>query len=268
MVHRHSGCEDRRNALVNSLKNWDKMSDAKYGSPWPNYMERSKYRFIDVAKSIDCSQGAVRILDIGPTVFTLMIKETFPHYEVWTVDLTNDWESRCKAAGVNFIQGNVEKGRMPFEDNYFNIVIFTEVLEHLLAVPNTILEEVRRIMLPHGKLILSVPNIAALYQRIRLFWGISPIPYAAKQKVQDLHVEHVHEYTMREIVRILEACNFAIVTKKYVRANILGEKTISRIAGKVYESVTFFVPQFRSTIYIECYKAETKGVTPVVLSPP
>lgn len=249
MASRYHRPQDSPDALVSTLKNWGKTRRVPYDSYWTYYMEASKYRFISIAETVDWSQDRLKILDIGTTPFTLLMKEVFPHHEIWTLDLTNSWESSCRSASVHFTQCDIEKGEMPFQDDYFDVVIFAEVLEHLLASPPKILREIRRTLVPHGKLTISVPNIAALYQRIRLLIGMSP-----------LSVGHFHEYTMRELVGMLEGCGFVTARKKYVNGRVLGGG-ISAVGGRIYQLIPFLVPQFRSTIQIECYKAPNKEDT-------
>ncbi|HEV2063550.1 MAG TPA: class I SAM-dependent methyltransferase [Thermoanaerobaculia bacterium] len=58
---------------------------------------------------------------------------------------------------------------LPYADASFEIVILSEVAEHL---PNhrTVIAEAGRILAPEGHLILSTPNIARLHSRWHFFW--------------------------------------------------------------------------------------------------
>jgi len=57
--------------------------------------------------------------------------------------------------GIDFIVGSIY--RIPFEDNYFQFVVCTEVLEHL-EKPIDALKELVRVTSTSGVLIISVPN--------------------------------------------------------------------------------------------------------------
>jgi 2-polyprenyl-3-methyl-5-hydroxy-6-metoxy-1,4-benzoquinol methylase len=70
---------------------------------------------------------------------------------------------------------------IPFEDKYFDIVIFTEVFEHLFAPPTEIMKESLRVLCRGGKLIFSTPNFATLLNRIKLLIGICPMAPADNQ---------------------------------------------------------------------------------------
>jgi SAM-dependent methyltransferase len=61
--------------------------------------------------------------------------------------------------------------KLPLADRSFDVVLLSEVLEHL-PYPEVTLAEVARILRPNGKLIGSVPNATKVQNRIRfLFTG-------------------------------------------------------------------------------------------------
>ena len=110
-------------------------------------------------------------------------------------------------------------------------------------------------------MILSVPNIATLYNRIKLLFGITPLPNPDDQMKKGwVHGHgHIHEYTMKEIVSLLEACNFTISSKKFLQPSVVDSFKKSNNRGTlplrgIYHVVGFLIPSFRATIYIECYK--------------
>jgi ubiquinone/menaquinone biosynthesis C-methylase UbiE len=157
----------------------------------------------------------------------------YPHYEVSTLDFSNHWEDACKEAGIKFRMCDLERQPLPFEDDYFDLVIFNEVLEHLFAPQSRVLREVRRVIRTGGKIILSVPNIAAMRYRVVLLLGMSPLK-DLDTAIGPPH-DHVHEYTMSETASKLEACGFAISQKKYLQP-----------------SVTNALRQFRGEIVLDC----------------
>lgn len=57
---------------------------------------------------------------------------------------------------VRFVQHNANRG-LPFEDASADYVVCLEVMEHL-ENPTHFLAEVKRVLKPRGKLVLSVPN--------------------------------------------------------------------------------------------------------------
>lgn len=71
---------------------------------------------------------------------------------------------------------NVNSLTLPFDAQSFDLIIMTEVLEHLLW-PQILLVECRRLLKPGGRLLVSVPNIASL--SYRLAWLLGRIPSCA-----------------------------------------------------------------------------------------
>lgn len=66
------------------------------------------------------------------------------------------------APAATVIQGDIESG-LPFDDNSFRTVTCTEVLEHLLY-PEKTLSEIKRVLMPGGRFIGSVPSKSPLWQ--------------------------------------------------------------------------------------------------------
>jgi SAM-dependent methyltransferase len=89
--------------------------------------------------------------------------------------------------------------------------VLTEVLEHLhYYYAPLVLSKINRALKPGGVLILTTPNIASLFRRLRLLLGIQPIYHY-----------HVREYTMREVVSLLREAGFEVIKAYYSIVNDL-----------------------------------------------
>jgi len=71
---------------------------------------------------------------------------------------------------------NFDKLVLPFDTETFDLIICTEVLEHMLW-PQRLLKEFHRVLIPEGKILVSVPNITSL--SYRLAWLMGRIPSCA-----------------------------------------------------------------------------------------
>lgn len=58
--------------------------------------------------------------------------------------------------GVDFVS-NIEKEKLPFMDNYFNIIILSDILEHLKN-PSFAIKEAKRVLKQNGTMIITIPN--------------------------------------------------------------------------------------------------------------
>ncbi len=56
---------------------------------------------------------------------------------------------------------------MPFEDNFFDVVLLLDVFEHIgYSDQPMALQEIKRVLKSDGQLIVSIPNLAHLSSRI------------------------------------------------------------------------------------------------------
>jgi SAM-dependent methyltransferase len=104
---------------------------------------------------------------------------------------------------------NIEKERFPFSDGTFDVVLFCEVLEHLLEDPLFPLREIQRVLNPGGTLILTTPNATRLENVARLL---------AAENIHDPYSgygpygRHNREYTLKELKLLLEHAGFQLDT--------------------------------------------------------
>lgn len=227
------------------------------------YMRFHKYRFKTIFQSIPSSRESIKILDMGTTPFTFFIKKCYNHYDVATIDLTDLMKQRCERNKVTFKKCNLIENSIPFEDDYFDIVIFTELFEHLFIHPSKVLSDISRVLKREGVLIFGTPNHAALYKRIKLLIGINPNEPIEEQAKEDwVHgCGHVREYTMKECIRILRINDFIIKEKKYdacwdrlVRLEWIEnpKRFLLIFPIFVYDLICLLTPPFRNNIYIVC----------------
>ncbi len=66
---------------------------------------------------------------------------------------------------IKFQKCNVTD-KLPFENNSFDFIVFAEVIEHLKN-PYDVVSELKRLLKPGGKIVLSTPNILNLKSRMR-----------------------------------------------------------------------------------------------------
>lgn len=164
----------------------------------------------------------VRILDIGvgKGKVTLFIKSylerLFPHLKIrfYAVDCVDKFE--LKNIPFNIVDLNYQK--LPFPNDYFDVILAFEVIEHLI-VPENLVKESYRILKPKGVFVLSVPNLR-WWRNILLLLGYQPYnvgsgyfrEYGTLTKIMK-PCHHLKAYTPRAIMELLLEHKFRILYK-------------------------------------------------------
>jgi SAM-dependent methyltransferase len=166
------------------------------------YLEFS--RRLEVLKLIEewCKQGST-VLDLGAQPFIISCALRKMGYDVVAFDIDPEPYMRiAEACNVNVVRCDLERDELGVDNA--DCTVFTEVLEHLhyYYVP-LVLSRISRALKLGGVLVLTTPNIASLFGRLRLLLGIQPTYHY-----------HVREYTMKEVVSLLREAGFEI-TKAY-----------------------------------------------------
>lgn len=119
-----------------------------------------------------------------------------------------------RAKGIGVRPYAIGRQPAPFSDRSLDFLVFAEVLEHLKLAPVSVLRELARLLRPGGLFLLTTPNIARLSHVEALAAGetiLEPFPadLPLDQDPTD-HLEHVREYSIREVVESLEAAGFSV----------------------------------------------------------
>lgn len=125
------------------------------------------------------------------------------------IDLSMTALKRARQVDVRPVMADVGLP-IPFESAGFNVALCTEVLEHLFD-PETLLDEVHRLLEPEGVLLISVPNIAHFPHRIRLLGGkfvAGGDPSTADRPWRDPHIRF---FTRQALVNLLNSTGFSPV---------------------------------------------------------
>jgi methionine biosynthesis protein MetW len=107
-------------------------------------------------------ESNVRVLDVGCGFGYFLKKCDEKQWETYGVDISeyaiSEAETYTKA---KLLLQNVENGLPTFGDEYFDLVVILDVIEHLHS-PHVVLRECHRVLKPCGKLAVATPNLGAI----------------------------------------------------------------------------------------------------------
>lgn len=181
------------------------------------YFETSLLRYeqyFSIARELE--HGA-RVLEIGSAPGHVSIGLSLLGFRLNCLNLNAIYRSQYPSeewiARLNVVEHDFEKAPLPFDDHSFDVVFFTEVLEHIAIKPVVeVLRDIRRVCKPSGTLILSTPNVnnisnvAVLLHGANVFWR-PEIFYGSLDR-------HNREFTPAEVSEAVSAAAFTI-TQRY-----------------------------------------------------
>ncbi|SEH45475.1 Methyltransferase domain-containing protein [Halopenitus malekzadehii] len=204
--------------LVPQLRAEVKNLDPSVRSRFLEYLDVHESYFQGIVAAVTNNIDG-RILEVGsvPCHITFLLKEI--GYDIKGLDIDPSViEDFMERNQLEIYQCDVERDKFPAEDNSFDGVIFTEVLEHLHINPIHTFEEIKRVLKPNGKLILTTPNVLSFSNLYSLLTeGIIVDPYEQFMKLEKVgHMGHIREYTAGEVGSLLENTGFTVDSHSYM----------------------------------------------------
>jgi 2-polyprenyl-3-methyl-5-hydroxy-6-metoxy-1,4-benzoquinol methylase len=149
------------------------------------------------------------VLDVGcydGTLGEMLIKNG---NRVWGIEASEVAAEAARKKGLQVKIGDIESG-LEFEDNFFNVVIAGEIIEHLLDT-DFFVAEIWRVLKPGGYLVLSTPNAASLGRRFMLFFGKNPYFEASLGFPPEARAGHIRFFTKDLLCSFLLHKGFRVV---------------------------------------------------------
>jgi len=175
----------------------------------------SRYNFIlNAIKSLKLSPLS-KVLDVGcyPPYIMNTLKNL--NYDIYGISSIHE-----KVKQKNVVSLNIENTILPYPDYNFDLIIFTEILEHLISDPVPIFKEFNRILKPSGHLLITTPNIFRFQNIISLIIGKNI--YFSLDQLKDfdpksgtIYYRHNREYSLSELLILTSSANLFPVKKGY-----------------------------------------------------
>jgi SAM-dependent methyltransferase len=180
------------------------------------YLFDAFYRFIHSWEAVRNETGRCLELGSNPYFITWLLREhsnldlTLANYfgaEFTQGQQTLSWDdgSGRREVTLDFDHFNSEQDVFPYADATFDVVVYCEIIEHLLMNPVHTLKEIHRVLRPDGVLLVSTPNVARFENIVAIAEGKSIYdPYSGHGP----YGRHNREYSMQELIHLLKFCGF------------------------------------------------------------
>lgn len=167
----------------------------------------NKFRYMQIFEILDKlfkqHKGRLKVLDMGTSPLTFMVKRRYPLFEISTIDYAEKFKKRSVNEGIKFKKVDLAKNPIKFPQKRYDVILFLEVLEHLRHNHRGVLLQIARSLTKGGVCVIQTPNKLApkalvADKLLARFW-----------KTQTLVVEkapefdHFKEFSLRELKRLL-----------------------------------------------------------------
>lgn len=193
-------------ALDNNIEDKNLFYDS-VASTWENFINKNETNkrlrvvYDNILRNINLKNKTFLEVGCGLGYFIKVAKEKGAN--IYGIDIGKNLVDRCqKVVPGKYQVGSAEK--LPYKDNYFDIVLCTEVIEHT-PHPSKSISELIRVVKPKGIVIITTPN--KLYKP--LFYILSFFKIRPYQGVENwLSVKELKSTILKNRGRIIKEYHF------------------------------------------------------------
>lgn len=177
-------------------------------------------------------QGAILDLGAGQGGFTKKLIEQ-GHINIYACDKRPEY---FRVKGLICSRCDLNHEALPYSANFFDMVVCTEVIEHL-ENPRRLLREIHKVLKTKGGVIISTPNSLSLRGRLSfLFRGYSSY---CKKMYDWEESEHITLLSRHDLLRIFREMGFKVLKIVYTRGTIpkfhvLWQSIFSFLKGELF----------------------------------
>jgi SAM-dependent methyltransferase len=222
--------------------------------PFPEFMERDKGHIGIGHTALERLPLGARILDFGAGACDkTAILASLGYNCTAADDLADEWHAIdnnrekirafAESFSIEFIQ--VDGRSLPFEPNYYDMVMLHDVLEHLHNSPRELLISLLTAVRPRGYLFATIPNHVNLRKRLDALRGRTTLPaFSTYYWYPDPWRGHVREYTRHDCEELVRYLDLEMVELRGVHHML--EKVPSRLIP-LYVKLSRLAPDTRDT---------------------
>lgn len=181
---------------------WSKRIEQKSESPINEKLPNFLKKYTSYGAILSNIKPCDKLLDVGCGDGNVSQLYKNKSKEVFGIDISKTALEKAKQRGIQTFIQDLNSLPLCFEDEYFDHIILTDVIEHVLN-PIELLKESKRILKHSGTVIITTPNFARLSNRIRMVFLGDPVDILHWSKYGD-EVEHLHWFTLPKLNFIIK----------------------------------------------------------------
>ncbi len=250
---------------------------AEHGGTAFDYLRPHWHRFSTTERQLrehrPLAPGSA-ILDVGAHWLHQSALYALAGHEVHALDLADTLalpEVRSAADGLGIrLLVNDDLARLPalreVPDDRFDLILFTEVIEHITFNPVAMWRELYRVLKPGGRILVTTPNYYALRGRL---WA--PRRFLARRggglRVRDileLHTlaHHWKEYSLRELVEYFRILSPDFICDRVIAVEQTERRQRASLKHRVALMIERCMPILRPSLYLEVeLRSKQHGIT-------
>lgn len=228
------------------------------------YLAHHHQRFLTTLETFDRTwdrRRGARVLDVGAHWLHQAVMWRMAGYAVTALDLPLTLElpsvrSLAEAEGIRLLP-NADLEHCPalagVPDDAFDVVLFTEILEHLTFNPVRFWREIHRVLAPGGRIVITTPNYYAWNGRV-WHWGRFLTGFGGGLSVDEIlgthtYGHHWREFARKELIRYFGLLSPDFVTVKALTMRNYYPRSGDRVpfAERLFERI----PWLRPNLHLE-----------------
>ena len=128
------------------------------------------YRYTAAERLLPTQPSGLSVLELGGGIGEFSRRLRARNIDVTFADLSEHNVAKARSFGCAAHRVDLNEGLAVFPDASFDGIVMLEIIEHVVAA-EFLLQECARVLKPNGFLILSTPNFAYLFNRLRILFG-------------------------------------------------------------------------------------------------
>lgn len=202
-----------------------------------------------------CPNKSISVLDVGRSNLSTMLTNYFHDVVTFGLSIQKDIGGHREIENVNLdhiiFDLNESRHVDKWPERKFDLIIFSEVIEHLHEAPELVMLLLSSMLNNYGYLICTTPNFSFIRNRLSCLVGHNP---NSKIRLFSENPAHFREYTRSELLEVASACNLKICGHEYINFPL----KVKNIKTKVIRFVSELIPSFRASHFIIMQKIENE----------